>query len=142
MPVVYVAKSKGLQDWGAEVGLGKHVYKVGVGEGKAAEIEAALNAEPLAGHADWKVVKLQKAEDPDEAAILAKLAKREKPVDPNFYPRLRGAQGVFKVKLENVGNSMLVQQALGTGEMKIEKVKPADVAAYLLRNGMEQAADS
>lgn len=137
MPVVYVAKSKGLQDWGAEVGLGKHVYKVGVGEGKAAEIEAALNAEPVAGHADWKVVKLQKADDPDEVAILAKLAQREKPIDPNFYPRLRGAQGVFKVKLENVGNSMLVQQALGTGEMEIEKVKPADVAAYLLRNGME-----
>ena len=137
MPVVYVAKSKGLQDWGAEVGLGKHVYKVGVGEGKMAEVEAALNAENVAGHADWKVVKLQKADDPDEAAILARLAEREKSVDPNFYPRLRGAQGVFKVKLENVGNAMLVQQALGTGEMKIDKVKPADVAAYLLRNGLE-----
>ena len=137
MPVVYVAKSKGLQDWGAEVGLGKHVYKVGVGEGKAAEVEAQLNADAVAGHADWKVVKLQKADDPDEAAILAKLSQREKPVDPNFYPRLRGARGVFKVKLENVGNSMLVQQALGTGEMKIEKVKPADVAAYLIRNAIE-----
>lgn len=137
MPVVYVAKSVALQKWGAEVGLGKHVFKVGVGEGKAAEIEAQLNADSVAGQTDWKVVKLQKVDDADEQAVLARLATREKPVDPNFYPKLRGAPGVFKVKLESVANSLLVQQALGTGEMKIEKVKPADIAAYLIRNGLE-----
>jgi len=137
MPVVYVARSLALQKWGAEVGLGKHVYKVGVGEGKAAEVEAALNAESLAGQTDWKVVKLQKVDMADEDAVLDRLSGREKPVDPNFYPRLRGARGVFKVKLENVANALLVQQALGTGEMKIEKVKPADIALYLIRNGLE-----
>ena len=137
MPVVYAARSLGLQKWGAEVGLGKHVYKVGVGEGKAAEIEAALNAENVAGQADWKVLKLEKVEAVDEAEILERLAKREKAVDPNFYPRLRGARGVFKVKLENVGNQILVQQAFGTGSLRIEKLKPADIGAYLIRNGLE-----
>lgn len=137
MPVVYAARSKGLQDWGAEVGLGKHVYKVGVGEGKAAEIEAALNAETVAGHADWKVLKLEKVDAADEGEVLDRLAKREKAVDPNFYPRLRGARGVFKVKLENVGNQILVQQAFGTGSLRIEKLKPADIGAYLIRNGLE-----
>ena len=137
MPVIYAARSLGLQKWGAEVGLGKHVYKVGVGEGKAAEVEAALNAAHVAGQADWKVLKLEKVEAADEAEILERLAKREKAVDPNFYPRLRGAQGVFKVKLENVGNQILVQQAFGTGSLRIEKLKPADIGAYLIRNGLE-----
>lgn len=138
MPVVYVAKSTNQQKWGAEVGLGKHLYRLGVAEaGRAAEIEAALNAESLAGQTDWKIVKLQKVEAADEAELQARLARREKPVDPNFYPKLRGAQGVFKVRLENVGNSLLVQQALGTGELKVDKVKPADVAAYLIRNALE-----
>ncbi|MCC6468316.1 MAG: hypothetical protein IT563_08340 [Alphaproteobacteria bacterium] len=138
MPVIYVARSQALQKWGAEVGLSKHVYKVGIGEGKAAEIEAQMNGESLAGQTDWKLVKLQKLDQAvEEDQAIARLAGREKPVDPNFYPKLRGARGIFKVKLENVGNAMLVQQALGTGEMKIEKVKPADVAAYLIRNAIE-----
>jgi hypothetical protein len=120
------------------VGLGKHVYKVGIGEGKAAEIEAALNAQSLAGMTDWKALKVQKLDEPvDEAAALARLAGREKEIDPNFYPRIRGARGIFKVKVENVANSLLVQQALGTGELKIDKVKPADIAAYLIRNAIE-----
>jgi hypothetical protein len=137
MPVVYAARSLGLQKWGAEVGLGKHVYKVGVGEGKAAEVEAALNAANVAGQADWKVLKLEKVDAADEAEVIERLGKREKAVDPNFYPRLRGAQGVFKVKLENVGNQILVQQAFGTGSLRIEKLKPADIGAYLIRNGLE-----
>jgi len=137
MPVVYAARSLGLQKWGAEVGLGKHVYKVGVGEGKAAEVEATLNAANVAGQADWKVLKLEKVDAADEAEVLERLGKREKAVDPNFYPRLRGAVGVFKVKLENVGNQILVQQAFGTGSLRIEKLKPADIGAYLIRNGLE-----
>lgn len=138
MPVIYVARSQAQQKWGAEVGLGKHVYKLGIGEGKAADIEAALNAGAVAGQTDWKVIKAQKLDRAvDEEQAIARLAGREKVVDPNFYPKLRGVRGVFKVKLENVGNSLLVQQALGTGEMKIEKVKPADVAAYLIRNAVE-----
>ncbi|MCC7047503.1 MAG: hypothetical protein IT562_12395 [Alphaproteobacteria bacterium] len=138
MPVIYVARSQALQKWGAEVGLGKHVYKLGIGEGKAAEIEARLNADRVAGQTDWKMVKLQKLEDAiEEEQAVARLSAREKPIDPNFYPKLRGARGIFKIKLENVGNSLLVQQALGTGEMKIEKVKPADVAVYLIRNAVE-----
>jgi hypothetical protein len=44
---------------------------------------------------------------------------------------------VFKVKLENVGNQILVQQAFGTGSLRIEKLKPADIGAYLIRNGLE-----
>ncbi len=138
MPAIYVARSQALQKWGAEVGLGKHVYKVGIGDGNAAAIESALNAQNLAGQNDWKAVKVQKLDAPlDETAVLARLAGREKEIDPAFYPRLKGARGIFKVKIENVANSLLVQQALGMGELKIEKVKPADVAAYLIRNAVE-----
>lgn len=138
MPVIYVAKSQALQKWGAEVGLGKHVYKVGIGEGSAVAVADALNAEALAGQADWKVLKAQELDEPvDEQAAIARLATREKEVDPNFYPKLRGARGVFKVKLENVSNHFLVQQAFGTGSLKVDKMKPADIAQYLIVNTLE-----
>ena len=137
MPVIYVAKSQALQKWGAEVGLGKHVYKVGVGEGAAAAVAHALNVEALAGQADWKVLKAEKLDEPiDEQAAVARLATREKEVDPNFYPKLRGARGIFKVKLENVSNHFLVQQAFGSGSLKMDKMMPADIAQYLIVNAL------
>lgn len=134
---IYVASSKSLQEWGASVGVTKHLYKVGVCEAPPAEAVAALNEARHAGAADWKLLKKMKAETADEATILARLASREPVLDGRYYPRLEGAGGICKVKPVNVTNALLVQRALDAGELKVDRLKPADIAEYLLRNAME-----
>lgn len=130
MAFIFVATSKANQEWGADVGLGKNLYKVGIAD----EPETALAG--FAGQSDWKVLK---SEDTDlsEDDALARLGRKEKPVDPNYYPKLRGAQGLFKVNVAHVENSMLVALALdGKAPPKGFKVKPADIAKYLINNAL------
>jgi hypothetical protein len=134
MPFIYVAASKGLADWGASVGLTKHIYKVGVAEDSAEAAIGALNLEGHAGQRDWKLLKKQPAEDLSEAEALERLARKERLVDPTLYPGIRGAGGIFKVKPTNVENHLIVQQSLGTGELKPPKIRPPEIAAYLITN--------
>lgn len=130
MPILFVATSKTLQEWGADVGLGKNLYKVGLADGQSPD-EALAG---FAGQTDWKVLKAAEV-DFDEATLQDKLARKEKPVDPNYYPKLRGAQGIVKINLTAIENSMLVAMALdGKEPPKNFKVKPADVATTLVNN--------
>jgi hypothetical protein len=131
MATLYVASSKGLANWGSDHGLTKHLYKVGVTDGNAENAIAALNAEQVAGHEDWKLAK--KADiDGDEATALARVAAKEKPVDPNYYPGIKKASGIFKVKLANVESRMLVQQTLRGETPHVVKPKTADIVDYLV----------
>ena len=128
MGIVYVASSKGLQAWAADVGLGKNVYKVGWTD----ELPPEQAVAGCAGHADWKILKGAEAEGP-EAAVLDRLRRKEKLVDPNYYPRLKGEAGLVKVNLVAVENAMLVAIALENREPpKNFKVKPVDVAQHLI----------
>jgi hypothetical protein len=136
MAILYVATSKGLSEWGADVGLTKHLYKVGLGDDSAEAILKTLNDEACAGHSDWRLLKSEEVGDVDEGAAIERLAQRERMVDPNLYPRIRGARGIFKIKLPNIANSLMVKRALAGEEPKIEKVKPADIAAYLMQNAL------
>jgi hypothetical protein len=131
MATLYVASSKGLANWGSDHGLTKHLYKVGVTDGTAEDAIAALNAEQAAGHEDWKLAK--KADiDADEATALARIAAKEKPVDPNYYPGIKKATGIVKVKLANVESRMLVQQTLRGETPHVVKPKTADIIDYLI----------
>jgi hypothetical protein len=134
MGTAYVARSKILQTWGGDVGLGKNLYKLGyVLEGTPAE---AL-ADGLAGAADWVVVTARPADAPSQDAILDRLARKEKLVDPAYYPRLKGETGIVKVNPGSVENSMRIRFALETGrEVNEIKVKPTDIARYLLDNAL------
>lgn len=142
MAVVYAAFSKDLAQWGAEVGLTKHIYKLGVAEGSAAAAVEALNASRHAGANDWKLLAKREMDGADEAALLEKLARKEKLVDPSFYPRIQGAPGIFKVKLANVENHLLVKIALQGRDTAGVKVKAADVGAYLIRNATGEAGEN
>jgi len=134
MTIVYIAASKNLASWAADVGLTKHVYKIGIAEGSADEAIKALNDDGFAGESDWRLLKQEEVDDLDEAAAADRLAKREKMIDPNYYPKIRGATGIFKVKIGNVANHLLVKRALAGDEQKVDKVKTADIAAYLIQN--------
>jgi len=134
MPVIYVAKSKGLEGWGADVGLTKHVYKVGVADESGEAAIEDLNAKAVAGHSDWKLVKEREVEAADEAEVLARLGKKQRAVDPTYYPGIKGARGIFKVKPAEVEQALLMNQAMAGGEMKIVKANAGVIADYLLRN--------
>jgi hypothetical protein len=136
VPVIYVAASKTLSDWGASVGISKNLYKVGVAASGKDAI-AALNAAGVAGASDWKLMKATEIEaEADEDAALARLAKKEPPVDPRYYPRLKGEGGIFRVKPKNVENAMLVEKAMAGEESLTFTLKPADIANYLIKNAL------
>lgn len=136
MPTLYVAQSKSLNEWGSDVGLSKNLFKVGVSDLPPKEAVAALNAEKFAGQTDWTLIKPEPVEGAEEAALIERLALKEKLIDPKYYPRIRGATGIFKVKPENVENHIIVKMSLAGEEPKLTKLKPADIAGYLIHNAL------
>ena len=137
MATIYVAMSRALASWGADVGLTKHIYKVGVVDGPAEAAVAGLNATAEAGQTDWKLVADREVGALDEAAVRARLARRERAIDPALYPKIKGARSLYKVKPANVENHILVKRAFENAEIKAVVVKPADVGAYLIENAIE-----
>jgi hypothetical protein len=133
MPVLYVARSVKLARWASDVGLGKHVYKLGVAE----EDPKKLAAAGWAGEADWKIVRRDEVEGLDEAEAQERLGKKERMIDPNIYPKLKGATGVYRVSAQHVENHILVSRALAGASDRLDlKLKPADFAAYLVHNAL------
>lgn len=131
MAILYVARSARLARWASDVGFGKNIYKVGVAD----EDPKALAAAGWAGESDWKIVRRDAVEDLDEVQALDRLARKEKPIDPRLYPKLKGAGGVFRVSPEHVENHIIVTRALAGDSDRLElKLKPADFAAYLVHN--------
>jgi hypothetical protein len=132
MATVYLASSKGLANWGSDHGLTKHLYKVGVTEGPAEAAIEALNASQHAGQSDWKLARKAENVDGDEAAVLARITVKEKLVDPSYYPGIKKAPGIVKVKVANVENHLLMQQTLRGENPHVVKVKTADIIGYLV----------
>ena len=133
MPVLFVARSVKLGRWGSDVGQGKHVYKVGVADGDP----KALAAAGWAGEGDWKIVKSREVEGVTEEEAIERLAKKERMLDPNLYPKLKSATGVFRLRAEQVENHILVTRALAGDSDRLDlKLKPADFAEYLIHNAL------
>jgi hypothetical protein len=133
MAIIYVARSVKLTRWASDVGFGRHVYKLGVTEGAP----KALAAAGWAGEADWTIVRQQQVEDLTEADALARLGRKEKAIDPNLYPKLKGAAGIFRLSAERVENHIVVKRALAGESDRVQiKLKPADFADYLIANAI------
>jgi hypothetical protein len=133
MPTIFVARSTSLSNWASDVGLSKHVYKLGVTE----EDPKALVAAGWAGESDWSLVKKQTVDTLNEEEALRRVALKAKVIEPRLYPKLRGAEGVFKVIPAQVESRRLVQRALaGESERNLTKLKPADFAEYLIQSAL------
>jgi hypothetical protein len=133
MPTIYVAKSESLQNWASDVGLTLHVYKLGVSEDGGAAAVDALNAASHAGHADWQLLAEQEVDALDEQTALARAARKETLIDPLYYPQIKRAAGIFKVKLANAENHFLVREALEDQQMKRLKLTAPQIGTYLIR---------
>jgi hypothetical protein len=133
MGILYVARSAKLCRWASDVGLGKHVYKVGVAEGDP----KALLAAGWAGETDWTITRKQAVEGVSEEAALTRLAHKEKVIEPRLYPKLKGATGVFRLAPARVESHIIVSRALAGQSDRVEiKLKPTDFADYLIHNAL------
>jgi hypothetical protein len=133
MSVIFVARSVKFGRWASDVGLGKHVYKVGIADGDP----KPLAAQGWAGETDWTIVRRRPIDDLDEAELIDRLARKEKMIDPNLYPKLKGAAGVFRLTPARVENHIIVTRALAGDSDRAEvKLKPADFADYLIHNAL------
>jgi len=131
---IYVARSKTISDWGYDVGLSKHLYKVGYTEEPVKDVVAA----GWAGAADWSLVKKQDSvEGTSEDEVIARLASKAKMIDPRLYPRIKDAIGIFKIAPTQVENNLLVARAMaGEGALKTAKISHAEIADYLIAGGL------
>jgi hypothetical protein len=142
MTVVYVAKSASLQTWASDVGLTKHVYKIGVSEAKPAETIQALNDEGHAGRSDWTLVKALSVDAAQEDDALRRLASKETAIDPTYYPQIKAARGIFKIKPANAENHFIIESALNGRERKSKRLTSAEIGLYLIRNAIATDAAS
>lgn len=131
MSSIYVARSVKTGKWASDVGLGKHVYKVGVTDSDPKQAAAA----GWAGESDWSIVKSETVEGLAEDDAIARLAAKERMIDPNLYPKLKGARGIFRINPVKVENHIVVTRALaGDSDLKTLKLKPVDFAGYLIHH--------
>ena len=132
MAVLYVAISKGLGKWSADVGLTKHIYRIGLTEGEAQSAIDDMNAQSFARESDWRLAGALAGIAEEEGVVLARIGAKEKTIDVNYYPRLKGTSGLFKIKPANVESHILVRQAMAGEEPRVVKIKNADIVQYLL----------
>src|SRR5690242_9268357 len=118
---------------GPRARLGKNVYKIGIAEGDPKPLAAA----GWAGETDWTIVRKAPVEGLSEEEMLDRLGRKEKMIEPNLYPKLKGALGVFRLTPTRIENHILVTRALaGESDRGVLKLRPADYADYLIHNAL------
>jgi hypothetical protein len=131
MATLYVTRSARFCRWASDVGLGKHVYKVGV----TSDDPKPLAAAGWAGETDWAIIRKHTVEDLSEEEALSRLGRKEKVIEPHLYPKLKGASGVFRLAPTRVESHIIVTRALAGESDRVEvKLKPTDFADYLIHN--------
>ena len=85
MPVLFVARSARLARWGADVGFGKHLYRIGVSE----DDPKALAAAGWAGETDWKKRALSKRSEARMPSVVITATTEQATSKPPVHPSTR-----------------------------------------------------
>jgi len=133
MAIIYIAMSPLMQEWGADVGISKFLYKVGIAGESAKDAVAELNTEGYAGQKDWQLLG-ERPSDLDAAALMSRLADRQKTIDPLYYPKLKGAKDIVKLEQRKVEANLVIKRTMEGRDSKVPKLKPADMADYILES--------
>ncbi|MHB1204254.1 MAG: hypothetical protein ACYCZX_01700 [Rhodospirillaceae bacterium] len=136
MATLYIAMSPLMQEWGADVGISKYLYKVGVTDDAAPtaakDAVAELNAEGYGGQKDWELIGERAIDVVEPAAFTARLGERQKVIDPLYYPRIKGAKDIVKLDPRKVEANVVIKRTMAGHDSKVPKLKPADMAAYIM----------
>lgn len=135
MTTIFVARSLRLSKWGSDVGVSKHIFKLGVTDEPA---KAVVAGGGWAGETDWALLRQREVDSLDEAEIFERLQRKTRMIDPKLYPKLKGATGIFRASPEHVENHILMSRVLAGEAERVEiKLKPADFADYLINNALK-----
>lgn len=132
MPSVYIAMSAAMQEWGADAGISKHLYKVGFTDGTPEEAVKELNEGAYGGQKDWVLVGARETETIDEAALMARIADRMKVIDPLYYPKIKGAKDIVRLDQRKVEANIVIKLTMEGRASKVPKLKPKDMAGFIL----------
>lgn len=137
MPIVYVAMSITMQEWGADVGVSKQLYKIGLTDGNPQDAIGELCGESYAGHTDWQLAASREAEGVDAETILQRAGERQKVLDPLYYPRIKGAKDIVKLDQRKVEANIVIKKTMEGKASKVPKLKPADMAEFLIESVLQ-----
>ncbi len=132
MSIVYVAMSNAMQEWGADVGVSKQLYKVGYAEGDPLDAIKLLNDENYAGHSDWQLAGSREVEGLDTETVFERACERQKVLDPLYYPRIKGAKDIVRLDQRKVEAHIVIKKTMEGRDSKVPKLKPADMADFLI----------
>ena len=123
-----------MQEWGADVGVSKQLYKVGYAEGDPEDAVKGLNDETYAGHSDWQLAGSREVEGLDAETVLERACERQKVLDPLYYPRLKGAKDIIRLDQRKVEAHIVIKKTMEGGDSKVPKLKPADMASFIIES--------
>ncbi len=130
MATLYVAFSPTMQDWGADVGVSKQLYKTGLTDGDPGEAIAALNADGYAGQKDWALAGSRET-DLDAGTFAMRLTERQKLLDPLYYPKIKGAKDIAKLDQRKVEANIVIKRTMEGRDSKVPKLKPEHMADFI-----------
>ncbi len=132
MPSVYVAMSETMQEWGADAGISKHLYKVGFTDDAPEEALKELNGTGYAGQNDWVLAGAREMDTLDPSALMARIADRMKVIDPLYYPKIKGAKDIVRLDQRKVEANIVIKLTMEGRASKVPKLKPKDMAGFIL----------
>ena len=134
MSSIYVAFSPAMQEWGSDVGISKHLYKVGFTDDEPKDAVQGLNDDVYAGQQDWQLAGSKVLEGLDKLALLGRIAERQKVIDPLYYPKIKGAKDIVKLEQRKVEANLVIKRTMEGRDSKVPKLKPVDMADYIIES--------